>query len=126
MKKLATRDFEDLLQVNIIFLVAERVINGSLNSQVFNASLRRPASSPTRRRDPGLALYPVHVACIRQTRLHTASTLTGLKATTKSLGQLLRDFVKKVCPKYQTQELPREEAARARRRANATKKREGS
>jgi len=55
-------------------------------------------------------------------RLHTSSTLAGLKGATKSLGQYLRSFVKKVCSKYSTRELPHEEAARTRRKANAAKK----
>ncbi|KAF9539269.1 hypothetical protein CPC08DRAFT_601164, partial [Agrocybe pediades] len=55
-------------------------------------------------------------------RLHTSSSLRGLKSTTKTLGAQLRRFVKKVCPHYHTKELPREEAARARRHANSVKK----
>ena len=55
-------------------------------------------------------------------RLHTSSTLAGLKVTMKSLGQVLRKFVKNVCSQYKTRALPREEAARTRRRANAAAK----
>jgi len=55
-------------------------------------------------------------------RMHTSSTLNGLKSTTRTLGMQLRSFVKKICPLYNTSELPREEAARTRRRANASKK----
>lgn len=51
---------------------------------------------------------------------HTTSTPTGLKASTRSLGHLLRDFVKKICPKYETKGLP--QATQARPRANAPDK----
>lgn len=52
-------------------------------------------------------------------RMHTDSTLAVLKTTTTSLGSQLRAFVKKICPSFDTKELPREEAVRARRRAKA-------
>jgi len=55
-------------------------------------------------------------------RMHTSSTLNGLKSTTRTLGFQLRGFSKNICPLYDTAELPREEAARTRRRANASKK----
>lgn len=50
-------------------------------------------------------------------RLHTDSTVATLKELTRSLGSRIRHFAHKVCPLYDTRELPREEAARARRRA---------
>jgi len=55
-------------------------------------------------------------------RMHTSSTLNGLKSTTRMLGIQLRYFAKNICVLYDTAELPREEAARTRRRANASKK----
>lgn len=55
-------------------------------------------------------------------RLHTTSTLNRLKAMTKALGKCLWTFSTKVCTQYETKELPREEAARVRRQANAAKK----
>ena len=50
-------------------------------------------------------------------RLHTDSTVASLKELTCALGSLIRFFANKLCPEYDTRELPREEAARARRRA---------
>jgi hypothetical protein len=50
-------------------------------------------------------------------RLHTETTVQDLENSTARLGDLLRDFQKKVCPEYDTYDLPTEEAARSRRRA---------
>lgn len=55
-------------------------------------------------------------------RLHTASTLEGLKATTKLLGNTLREWVKKSCSAFSTRELPRESVARGRRNNAAAAK----
>ena len=58
-------------------------------------------------------------------RLHTNSTVSTLKDLTRALGTLLRYFAGKVCPVYDTRELPREEAARVRRRAKQASRKEG-
>ena len=50
-------------------------------------------------------------------RLHTDSTILTLKELTRSFGTQIRAFANKLCPLYDTRELPREEAARVRRRA---------
>jgi len=52
-------------------------------------------------------------------RLHTTSTMGFLKEITRLLGFALRKFAKTTCSAFQTNELPREEAARARRKAKA-------
>lgn len=54
-------------------------------------------------------------------RLHTTATMDFLKEMTRSLGFALRKFTKKTCSAFQTNELPKEEAARARRKAKAPK-----
>ena len=48
--------------------------------------------------------------------LHTESTLDYLDASTKSIGQQLRHFYNFTCPAYETVELPKEAAARGRRK----------
>jgi len=58
-------------------------------------------------------------------RLHTSSTLEALAKTTQALGASLREFVKVICSCYATKELPREEAARVRHRANVSAKGKG-
>lgn len=54
-------------------------------------------------------------------RLHTTSTMGFLKEMTRSLGFALRKFRKTTCSFFHTNELPKEEAARARRKAKAPK-----
>ena len=55
-------------------------------------------------------------------RLHTETNVRDLENSTSRLGHLLRVFQSDVCPEYQTFDLPAEEAARARRKAAALKK----
>lgn len=55
-------------------------------------------------------------------RLHTESTLALFETATKSLGQGLRHFARTTCAAFNTQDLPREEAARGRRKAAAAAK----
>ncbi|TRM55442.1 hypothetical protein BD626DRAFT_596884 [Schizophyllum amplum] len=62
-------------------------------------------------------------------RLHTPTTLNDLDKETSTLGKVARQFKSVVCSAFQTKELPRETAARARRatavssKRNATKSR---
>lgn len=49
-------------------------------------------------------------------RLHTDYTLKHLESVTAELGEQLRVFQKKTCAAYKTGELPRETAARNRRK----------
>lgn len=121
MKKLAARDFEDLLQVDIIPQLKQdiQLLNGfKCSLPVFEGLL--PAKYDRMVQDLLFIFCTWHAYA--KLRLHTASTLTGLKASTISLGQSLRDFAKKLCPNYDTRELPREEAARVRRKVNAANK----
>lgn len=50
-------------------------------------------------------------------RLHTEDTLQLLAAATRTLGKALRVFRNETCERYDTRELPKEEAARGRREA---------
>ena len=52
-------------------------------------------------------------------RLHTEQTLASFERLTADLGTLLRHFSTTTCGGFNTTELPRERAARARRAANA-------
>lgn len=49
-------------------------------------------------------------------RMHTSSTINRLRLATEYLGTKLRYFQKHISPLFHTKELPREEAARVRRR----------
>lgn len=55
-------------------------------------------------------------------RLHTETTLRGLEASTTRLGLALRKFESVTCAKYDTKDLPSEEAARGRRKAALAQK----
>ncbi|KAF9555014.1 hypothetical protein CPC08DRAFT_620447, partial [Agrocybe pediades] len=96
MKKLAAQDFEDLLQCAI------PVFEGLLPTTQHNE----------------LILDLLFVMCtwhaLAKLCLHMASTLNRLQESTRSLGQLLGDFFRKVCSKYHyvTRELPPAAAAK--------------
>ncbi|KAI0070884.1 hypothetical protein K474DRAFT_1687288 [Panus rudis PR-1116 ss-1] len=81
MKKLAARDFEDLLQC------AMPVFEGLFPESDHDKSLR----------------------------MHTDTSISILTNATALLGVQFRAFVKNICPKYDTKELPKETAARGRR-----------
>ena len=49
--------------------------------------------------------------------LHISKTIKGLADAGSATGTSVRNFAKKVCPNYATLELPKELAARTRRRA---------
>jgi hypothetical protein len=50
-------------------------------------------------------------------RLHTDKTLLQFENSTRTLGAALRRFLRTTCRFYVTKELPKEEAARGRRKA---------
>lgn len=50
-------------------------------------------------------------------RIHTDTTLDLFETTTKSLSASIRRFLRTTCEHYITQELPKEAAARGRRKA---------
>ncbi|KAF9551569.1 hypothetical protein CPC08DRAFT_738298 [Agrocybe pediades] len=98
MKKLAARDFEDLLQCAIP--VFEDLLPKKHNRIVQNL----------------LFEFGTWHA-LAKLRLHTETTIEELETSTERLGSLLRKFKKDVCSNYQTIDLPHEEAARGRRQA---------
>lgn len=50
-------------------------------------------------------------------RMHTETTLFHFENSTIRMGQMFRKFARDCCTKYKTYDLPRETAARVRRRA---------
>ncbi|KAF6742517.1 hypothetical protein DFP72DRAFT_830415 [Ephemerocybe angulata] len=103
MKKLGARDFEDLLQCSIpVFL-------DLFASTRDNTFVRR------------LLFEMATWHALSKLRLHTKSTVSDLRSSTKRLGSLLRQFVKDICPRYATREL-RKEAEKRTRRAQAKNK----
>ncbi|KAK7680031.1 hypothetical protein QCA50_016977 [Cerrena zonata] len=88
MKKLAARDFEDILQCAIA------VFDGLFEEPTHNKAIM----------DLLFVFTEWHAnAKLRQ---HHTSTLTILNSLTRDLGRLLRHFTRQICPLYDTKELP--------------------
>ncbi|KAF9532139.1 hypothetical protein CPB83DRAFT_832803 [Crepidotus variabilis] len=96
MKKLAARDFEDLLQCSIP--VFEGLLPEPHNSRLLKVLFRMAEFH-------GFA----------KLRMHTDSSVKHLEKLTTELGKLVRDFEKSTCSEFETFELPRETEARRRR-----------
>lgn len=122
MKKLAARDFEDLLQVQWIVAVLHsvtRLISPSRQCSipVFEGLLPAPYDSAVRKLLYRLAEWHA----LAKLRMHTDSTLDLLESTTTELGREMRSFRKGTCAQFHTTELPGEQAARARRKSRKKK-----
>ncbi|KAG8958574.1 hypothetical protein FRC03_009004 [Tulasnella sp. 419] len=96
MKKLAARDFEDILQCSIPVLE-------DLLPSPHNQNIRRLL----------FAASNLHALC--KLRMHTESTLIELEAAIKNYGRLIRHFSRHTCAAFATYETPKEVQARARR-----------
>ncbi|KAK7696214.1 hypothetical protein QCA50_000867 [Cerrena zonata] len=99
MKKLAARDFEDLLQCIL------PVIEGLLPDSVHNTAIQN------------LLFVLAEWHANAKLRIHTTSSVANLRELTRQFGIRIRHFTNHVCPAYDTRELPKEEAARLRRQA---------
>ncbi|KAK7437003.1 hypothetical protein VKT23_006712 [Stygiomarasmius scandens] len=97
MKKLAARDFEDLLQCAIP-VCAGLLLDEADNHRLFVVLFRL-----------------AHWHGLAKLRLHTDLTLKELEVATEELGQAMREFRDETCSKFETVELPREQEARTRR-----------
>ncbi|KAF9474973.1 hypothetical protein BDN70DRAFT_814828 [Pholiota conissans] len=98
MKKLAARDFEDLLQCAI---------------PCFEGLLDEPHN----RRLMKLLYRTAEWHALAKLRMHTDPTIELLEELTVVFGKLMREFRDLTCSEFATIELPREVAARARRQA---------
>ncbi|KAF9461194.1 hypothetical protein BDZ94DRAFT_826153 [Collybia nuda] len=100
MKKLAARDFEDLLQCAIP--VFEDILPHDHNQKVLKLLYRT-----------------AEWHALAKARMHTDSSVALLETLTIEFGRLARDFRDTTCEAYNTQELPGETVARLRRKAFA-------
>ncbi|KZS91947.1 hypothetical protein SISNIDRAFT_413425, partial [Sistotremastrum niveocremeum HHB9708] len=98
MKKLAARDFEDILQCAIPCF--EDLFPEDSNESILK-----------------LLYLMAEWHSLAKLRMHTTSSLQQLDLTTSQLGSAMRSFVKNICPRFQTFETPSEQAKRARMRA---------
>ncbi|KAF9783667.1 hypothetical protein BJ322DRAFT_1109524 [Thelephora terrestris] len=103
MKKLAARDFEDILQCSI------PAFEGLL-PEPFNTMLLR------------LLYKAAEWHALTKLRLHTDSTLDLLEEVTKEFGYLMRQFRNKTSDEFNTVELPRGADARNGRTRSSKKK----
>ncbi|THU80936.1 hypothetical protein K435DRAFT_694648, partial [Dendrothele bispora CBS 962.96] len=100
MKKLAARDYEDLLQCSIP--VFEGLLDGEHGNRLMKLLFR---------------LAQWHA--LAKLRLHTELTLERLEKVTVDIGKLMREFRDRSASDFMTYELPREQQARARRQQRA-------
>jgi hypothetical protein len=115
MKKMAGRDYEDLLQVRSTNLTCNNApcLSKQCAIPVFEGLLPPPHNDIVLDTLFVLATWHAHA----KLRLHTDTTLALFEQTTTILGASLRKFVRVTCTAFKTTELPQEEAARGRRTA---------
>lgn len=114
LKKLAARDFEDMLQVSVPLVGLSLYTNKHKNQcsiAVFDGLLPEPHNSIVMR----LLFVCSHWHGLAKLRLHSDITVAILDEVTTALGEAFREFQLKVCPAFATRELPREARARERR-----------
>ncbi|KAK7064901.1 hypothetical protein R3P38DRAFT_3302318 [Favolaschia claudopus] len=104
MKKMAARNFEDLLQCAIP--VFENLLPEPHNKTVLD-----------------LLFNLAEWHALGKLRMHTTPLIARLSEATSSLGRSLRYFTNHTCSQFDTRELPKEEAARGRRNARKKKTR---
>lgn len=113
MKKLAARNFEDLLQVCLqsleIWITFKRVQKCAM--AVFDGLLPAEHNNDIQ----SLLFTTAEWHTLAKMRLHTDSTLAWLDESTKAFGKQIRRFQSHTCSFFDTRELPHEEAARCRR-----------
>lgn len=124
MKKLAARDFEDLLQV--FHSMSSKFTTDTSNLQcalpVFEGLLPEPHNTIVQ--DLLFTLAVWHA--LAKLRLHTSTTVSNLEGETNALGKIVRHFVKVTCVAFDTKELPGEKQQRARRKAMADAAKKGA
>jgi hypothetical protein len=113
MKKLAARDFENLLQVsvNIVLVVAQSLQYRQCAITVFDGLLPEPHNRTITK----LLFVLAHWHSMAKLRMHNDLTLAIMEEATTSLGRMLRTFSQKTCSAFATKELSREYNSRIRR-----------
>ncbi|TFK81507.1 hypothetical protein K466DRAFT_531692 [Polyporus arcularius HHB13444] len=105
--KLAARDYEDRLQASTCCFMP--VFEGLLDSKADNRIVL------------DLTFDLAMLLSLGKLRMHIPKTVSALGKAASDVGQSTRTYAKKVCPKYATRELPKELAARGRRKARTAK-----
>ncbi len=115
MKKLAARDFEDILQVSYL-LTIKYVLTCQMFLQCIIPCIEGLLPTPLNRIVLNLLWDLAVWHALAKLRLHTDTTLRILEQATTNLGKATRQFAV-ACANIDTRELPKEEAARGRREA---------
>jgi hypothetical protein len=124
MKKLAARNFEDLLIVRLMFLVSS-VYHTQAHSitqcilPVFEGLLPLNACHQVSKEERIILNLLFDFATFHafvKLRLHTDTILGFFDQATESFLKHVWSFVRDVCPRYQTKPLPKEEAVCQRRK----------
>ncbi len=114
MKKLAARDFEDLLQVSIWSYNALTLLTlQQCSIPVFDGLLPEPHN----KRVMTLLYRTAEWHALAKLRMHTDATLDYMDQTTQEFGKLMRQFRDISNANFATVELEREKTARYRRNA---------
>jgi hypothetical protein len=109
MKKLAARDYEDLLQVSIFLDMLLPILTvPQCSIPAFEGLLAKPHNKHLLK----LLYRMAEWHAFAKLRMHTERTLEHLEKLTKELGLLMRQFRDTTCPEFETVELPWEVAAR--------------
>lgn len=118
MKKLAGRDFEDILQVSpktILFISPDQSISSHLQCIIPVVEGLLPDVHNDIVLDLLFELATWHA--FAKLRIHTDKTLDLLTSATKTFTRAMRRFQRETCKVFATTELPKETAARGRRTA---------
>jgi len=112
MKRLAARDFEDILQAGLtphygIAQVTDEVLGRQCSIPVFEGLLPEPFNGMLLR----LLYKTAEWHALAKLQMHTDSTLDLLEGVTRELGRLMRQFRDKTSDEFDTVELPRETGA---------------
>ena len=117
MKRMAARDFEDVLQVSPrpVFLTFQFLSScDQCAIPVFDALLPEPHNKAVL----ALLFTCAYWHALAKMRMHTDETLAVLDIQTERLGSRLRRFQRKTCAAFDTRELKREVERRQRRESN--------
>lgn len=126
MKKLAGRDFEDILQVCLIFMFCPiMLILCYLCVKCIIPVIEDLLPPPHNNVILDLLFELASWHAFAKLRIHTDITLNLFQAATRSLSASVQRFLRTTCEDYATQELPKEAAARGRRKAALSAKRGG-
>ena len=122
MKKMAARDFEDLLQAWQLICIFGICHSATHFSQCSIPAFEGLLESRHNRRLMKLLYRTAEWHALAKLRMQTNGSLKLLDDLTTEFGQLIRQFRDLTCTTFATVELPREAAARERRRQekNAT------